>query len=96
VQISFVQTSGGFPDIAQNDFIEIYGANLAPDSVGAGMDWSAAPDFLSGKMPTQLAGVSVMVSGKPAFVYFISKSQVNVLTPLDSATGQVTIVVTMG
>lgn len=96
VQITFVQTSGGFPNIAQNDFIEIYGVNLAPDSVGPGMDWSAAPEFLSGRMPAQLAGVSVTVNGKPAFVYFVSKSQVNVLTPLDSATGPVTIAVTNG
>jgi uncharacterized protein (TIGR03437 family) len=45
-------------------------------------------------MPTGLNGVSVSVNGKPAFVYFISQSQLNVLTPLDDANGPVQIVVT--
>ena len=54
-------------------------------------------------MPTQLNGVSVTVNGKPAYVYFYCSAvtdascaddQINVLTPLDSTTGSVPIVVT--
>ena len=45
-------------------------------------------------MPTQLGGVSVTVNGKPAFIYYISANQVNVLTPLDNTTGPVEVVVT--
>jgi uncharacterized protein (TIGR03437 family) len=47
-------------------------------------------------MPTQLGNVSVTVNGKPAFVSFISTGQVNVLSPLDGATGPVAVVVTNG
>jgi uncharacterized protein (TIGR03437 family) len=95
--ITGTSTVGGFPDIAQNDWIEINGTNLAPASVGPnGMTWGSAPDFALGKMPTQLAGVSVTVNGKPAFVEFVSPTQVNVLSPLDSTIGPVQIVVTNG
>jgi uncharacterized protein (TIGR03437 family) len=38
--------------------------------------------------------VSVSVNGKPAFVYFVSPGQINVLTPLDSTTASVAVVVT--
>ena len=34
------------------------------------------------------------MDGKPAFVYYISPTQVNVLTPLDPATGRVTVQLT--
>jgi uncharacterized protein (TIGR03437 family) len=43
-----------------------------------------------------LQGVSVTVNGKPAYIYFISPAQVNVLTPLDSTTGPVTVEVNNG
>jgi uncharacterized protein (TIGR03437 family) len=47
-------------------------------------------------MPTQLQGVSVTVNGKPAYVSFISATQVNVLTPLDSTTGAVAVTINNG
>lgn len=95
--VTSVTTAGGFPDIAQNDWIEIKGSSLAPSSVGAtGITWSNAPEFASGKMPTQLANVSVKVNGKAAYVYYISETQINVLTPLDGSQGQVSIVVANG
>lgn len=92
--ITSIRTAGGFPDITQNGWIEIKGTNLAPPSVGdSGMTWDNAPEFLSGRMPTQLGGVSVAVNGKLAFVFFVSPTQVNVLTPLDGANGPVQVVV---
>ena len=95
--LTSVNTAGGFPDIAQNDWIEIKGTNLAPSTVGPnGMTWSSAPEFASGKMPTQLSNVAVKVNGKPAFVYYISENQINVLTPLDGSQGQVSIAVANG
>jgi len=95
--ITSVNTAGGFPDIAQNDWIEIKGTGIAASNVGPeGMTWGSAPEFASGKMPTQLGNVSVKVDGKPAYVYYISETQINVLTPLDGAQGQVPIVVTNG
>jgi uncharacterized protein (TIGR03437 family) len=88
--ISSVNTAGGFPDVAQNDFIEIKGSNLA-SSTGF---WDSAAIQASGRLPTQTAGVSVTVNGKAAFVYYVSPTQLNVLTPLDNTTGPVQIVAT--
>lgn len=93
--IASVVTAGGFPDIAQNDWIQINGANLASPTVPAnGIVWSNAPEFAAGRMPTTLGGVSVTVNSSAAFVYYVSASQINVLTPLDSTLGPVQIVVT--
>ncbi len=47
-------------------------------------------------MPTQLEDVRVTVNGKAAFVYYVSATQVNVLTPLDDTVGIAQIVVTRG
>jgi uncharacterized protein (TIGR03437 family) len=95
--ITSVNTAGGFPDIAQNGWIEIKGTGLAPSSLGPnGMTWSSAPEFAQGRMPTQLNNVSVKVNGKSAYVYYISETQINALTPLDGTQGQVSIVVTNG
>lgn len=97
VQITRINVVAGGVNIAQNTWIEIHGTGLAPASVpAAGTTWSNAPEFASGKMPTALAGVSANVNGKPAYIYYVSATQVNVLTPLDSATGQVQVTLTNG
>lgn len=75
--------------IAPNTWIEMKGTNLAPDT----RTWQNS-DFVNNQLPTQLDGVSVTVDGKPAFVYYISPTQVNVLTPLDSVTGAVQVQLT--
>jgi uncharacterized protein (TIGR03437 family) len=90
-------TAGGASSIAQNGWIEIKGTNLAPPGVGpGGMTWDKAPSFESRIMPTELGGVRVTVNGEPAFVYFVSSNQMNVLSPLDNTAGSVDIVVTSG
>ncbi|HEU5022591.1 MAG TPA: hypothetical protein VFT60_11895, partial [Bryobacteraceae bacterium] len=104
--ISVVQTIYGGATISQNAFIEIHGLNLVPSTTPAeGVIWSDAPEFDSGKMPTELGGVSVTIDGKRGFVEFfcsastsaVCKSdQINVLTPLDTKTGPVSIVVKSG
>lgn len=97
VGITSVNVAGGGADIAPNAWIEIKGSGLAPPDVGSsGITWGSAPEFASGKMPTQLDGVSVTVNGKPAYVYYVSATQLNVLTPLDTATGTVMVQVTNG
>ena len=40
-------------------------------------------------MPTQLDGVGVTLNGEKAFVYYISPTQINILTPPDLAAGMV-------
>ncbi len=97
VSITSVNALGGVAAIAQNTWIEIKGKGLAPADVGDnGWDWSTAPEFASGRMPTQVKGVSVKVNGKPAYVYWISPTQVNVLTPLDGTMGPVEVRLTNG
>lgn len=75
--------------IASNTFITITGASLAPVTRG----W-AASDFVGGtRLPASLGGVTVTVNGKPAYVNYISTKQINVLTPVDTTTGPVQVVV---
>jgi uncharacterized protein (TIGR03437 family) len=83
-----INTAGGNPTIAPNTWLEIHGSNLAP----ATMDWSAW-DFSNG-LPTALGGVSASVKGKPAVISYISPTQINVLSPLDTAAGPVAVQVT--
>jgi uncharacterized protein (TIGR03437 family) len=75
--------------IAQNTFISIFGASMAPVT----RSW-AATDFNGTRLPTSLSGVSVTVDGKPAYVYYVSPKQIDVLTPADTASGPVNIVLT--
>jgi uncharacterized protein (TIGR03437 family) len=84
---------GQAPTIAANTWISIYGSNLAKE--GDSRIWQGS-DFVNGQMPTQLDGVSATVNGKPAYVYYISPTQVNVLTPPDAISGSVPVVVTYG
>jgi uncharacterized protein (TIGR03437 family) len=72
--------------IAQNAWIEVHGANLAQ---GAPLTWSGA-DFTQG-LPTTLGGVTATVDGKPAAISYVSPTQVNILSPLDNATGTVSV-----
>ena len=90
--ISLVANAEGeSPTIAPNTWVEIKGANLAPP--GDTRIWQAS-DFVAGQMPTQLDGVSATVNGNAAYVYYISPTQVNILTPSDAMSGAVQVVVT--
>jgi hypothetical protein len=69
---------GGSASIAPNTWVAIHGANLAP--VGDSRAWQTS-DFINGQMPSKRDGVSATVNGKAAFVYYISPTQINILTP---------------
>ena len=106
--ITQVKTAFGTSDIANNTWLQINGTNLAPTNTPAtGVDWSAAPEFANGKMPTKLGAIDgVTVNGKPAYIYFYCSvatdpscaggDQINVLSPLETTTGLVQVVVTRG
>ena len=90
--ITSVLSAAGFqPGIEAGSWVMIQGANLANNYPG--QTWAAA-DFVGNDLPTQLAGVSVTIDGKPAFVEYISPTQINVQAPTDTATGTVNVVVT--
>jgi len=84
---SVVNAAGFQPVLVANSWVTIQGTNLAPQTD----DWSHS--VVNGALPTSLDGVSVTMGGKPAYVYYISPGQLNVLAP-DIAGGPVTVTVT--
>jgi uncharacterized protein (TIGR03437 family) len=84
---------GEVPIVAPNTWVEIKGTDLAP--AGDTRIW-AASDFVNSQLPTNLDGVSVTVNGVPAYIYYISPTQVNVLTPPGALSGSVEVVLTNG
>jgi uncharacterized protein (TIGR03437 family) len=85
--ISAVQNGASFlPGFSQGSWVTIKGTNLA----GTTRIWTAA-DFVGNNLPTQLDGASVTVDGKPAYVYYISPTQINALAPADTAQGPVQV-----
>ncbi len=64
--------------ITANAYITIKGTNLAATR----RLWKTA-DFVDDKLPASLDGVSVTLNGQPAFIYYISPVQINLLTPTD-------------
>jgi uncharacterized protein (TIGR03437 family) len=88
--MSAVQNGASFlPGFSQGSWITIKGTNLA----GTTRVWTGV-DFVGPNLPTQLDGASVTVDGKPAYVYYISPTQINVLAPADAAQGPVQVQVT--
>ena len=80
---------GAFTSAAPGSWIEIYGSNLAQNA----RQWTAA-DFNGVKAPTSLDGTSVTIGGQPAFVAYISPTQVNAQVPSNVGTGPQEIKVT--
>lgn len=78
------------PGITQNSWITITGSNFSTTSRA----W-APGDITSGKLPTSLDGVSVTVNNKPAYVEYISPTQINALAPADDSAGPVEVKVTV-
>jgi uncharacterized protein (TIGR03437 family) len=69
--------------IEAGSWISIYGNNLAP----ANATWN-------GDFPISLGDTSVMINNKPAYLWFVSPTQINLQAPDDTATGTVPVVVT--
>ena len=76
--------------IAPATWVSIFGTNLAT----ATYTWQSS-DIVNGQLPTSLQGVSVTIDGIPAFVEYLSPSQINVLAPDDTNTGPVQVQVTV-
>ena len=89
------------PGIVAGSWVTILGSNFSSvancDAAGNPQPgcrtWQIA-DFVDGT-PTSLDGVSVTIGGKPAYIYYLSPTQINVQAP-DVATGAVDVVVTSG
>ncbi len=74
------------PAIASAGWVMIQGNGFT----NAPQTW-AASDFAGNKLPTSLGGISVTINGQPAFIDYISPTQINVLAPDDPAVGPVTV-----
>lgn len=87
--VSAVANGAGFQQtFAAGSWVTISGTNLANST----RPWGSA-DLANG-LPTSLDGVSVTIDNKPAYVAYVSPTQLNVLAPADTATGSVSVVVT--
>ena len=88
---------GGYNYFASGSWLEIKGTNLAdpkdPRLASGSGQWAAA-DFNGPNAPTNLDGISVSINGKPAYVWYLSPTQLNVQAPEDTTTGNVNITVT--
>jgi uncharacterized protein (TIGR03437 family) len=82
---------GGNETIAPGSWIEIYGQNLA----GSTRQWSSA-DFSGITAPVSLDGVSVSINGEPAFISYVSPTQVNAVVPSSIKPGAAQVTVTYG
>jgi uncharacterized protein (TIGR03437 family) len=88
--ITSVENGASFlPGISQGAWTTIKGTSLS----GTTRIWTGA-DFNGNNLPTQLDQVSVTIDGKPAYVYYVSPTQLNVLSPADATQGQVPVQVT--
>jgi len=71
------------PAIQPGSWVSVYGSNLASGT----FSWN-------GDFPTSLAGTSVMIDNKPAYLWFVSPTQINLQVPDNAAAGMVSVVVT--
>jgi uncharacterized protein (TIGR03437 family) len=76
--------------IEAGSWVMIKGTNLA--NTNPGRTWTPS-EVVNGNLPTALDGVSVTMDGKPAFVEYISPTQINVQAPSDATLGAVNVVV---
>ena len=83
---SVVNAASFQPSLAPNTWASIVGGGLSVTS----RSW-AATDFSGNKLPTAIQGVSVTVNGAPAYVSFVSPSQVDFLIPANAAAGNAQI-----
>ncbi len=80
---------GGFSAVAPGTWMEIYGTNLANV---LSHTWGSE-DFHGNAAPSTLAGTTVTIGGQPAYVDYVSPTQVNAQVPSNIATGPQPVVV---
>jgi uncharacterized protein (TIGR03437 family) len=86
---SVVEAATYQPAIATGGFVSILGSGFGSSSRA----WTAS-DLSGSNLPTSLDGISVTINGKPAYVEYISPTQINALAPDDDTIGPVQVQVT--
>ena len=74
---------GSVSYIQPGEWVSIFGTNL-----------SSGTAVWNGDFPTTLGGTSVEINGRPAYLSFVSPTQINLQAPDDTASGAVQVVVT--
>jgi uncharacterized protein (TIGR03437 family) len=88
--ITGVANAAGYQlSFAPATWVAIFGTNLSQLTY----TWQAS-DFVNGMLPAALEGISVTIDGLPAYVYYISPTQIDVLAPDDATLGPVEVQVT--
>lgn len=77
-----VSVDGDFDQIEAGSWASIYGVNLATGIA----TWN-------GDFPASLGGVTVSVNGKPAYLWYVSPTQINFQAPDDATLGNVTVTI---
>lgn len=77
------------PTISAGSWVTIVGDNLSAST----RTWTGE-ELAGGNLPTSLDGVSVTINGKPAYIQYISPTQINVVSPADDSVGPVEVRVT--
>ncbi len=77
------------PTIAPGGFVSVIGTNLAATQ----RTWATA-DFVGGALPIVIDGVSATVNGNPAYINYVSPTQINLIPPASTTVGPVQIVIT--
>jgi uncharacterized protein (TIGR03437 family) len=75
VTIDVVGTASFQAGFAAGAWMTIFGTNLSPVTD----NWTAS--IVNGELPTSLDGVTVTVGGQPAYIEYISPTQVNAVAP---------------
>jgi uncharacterized protein (TIGR03437 family) len=84
-----IYTSGVVPacgkstSVQSGSWISLYGTNFSQTTA-----------VWNGDFPTKLAGTTVTIDGKPAYIWYVSPGQINVQAPDDNTFGAVSVVVT--
>jgi uncharacterized protein (TIGR03437 family) len=79
VTLEVVNSGSSQAGFAAGGWMTIFGTNLSPVTD----NWTNS--IVSGKLPTSLDGVTVTVGGQPAYVEYISPTQVNAVAPYGGA-----------
>jgi uncharacterized protein (TIGR03437 family) len=74
--------------VAPGAWVSIFGINLAASTTVA-----TAANLVNGYLPTTLGGTSVTIDGKPAYLNYVSSTQINAQAPNDSAIGNISVTV---
>jgi uncharacterized protein (TIGR03437 family) len=72
--------------ITPGGWATIYGVNLATTTRSL-----LSTDIVDNQLPVELAGVSVNIDNQPAFLSYVSPTQINVLPATDTKTGSVAV-----